>query len=123
MKLLQQIALKLYSRGLLGNVSDIRESTNPSTPPVLYATQSSNNRANVSEGLSLGKTLHISDVPKNTSGVPLVKGLGLREAVVVLERAGYNVEFEGDGYVVSQTPVAGSVADKGSCVKITLSQD
>lgn len=122
-EVVKQIALKLYSRGLLGNVSDIRESTNPSTPPVLYATQSSNNRANVSEGLSLGKTLHISDVPKNTSGVPLVKGLGLREAVVVLERAGYNVEFEGDGYVVSQTPVAGSVADKGSCVKITLSQD
>ena len=37
-----------------------------------------------------------------------------------LEREGYNVEFEGDGYVVSQTPQAGYMADKGSSVKLTL---
>ena len=122
-EVLKQIALKLYSRGMLGNESDFREISNPTTTPVLYASQSSNVRSNVSEGLSLGKTVHLSDVPKNSSGVPLVKGLGLREAIVVLERAGYNVEFEGDGCVVAQTPIAGSAVEKGSYVKLTLSQD
>ena len=42
--------------------------------------------------------------------VPNVKGLGLREALVLLERAGYVVSFEGQGIVYGQTPAAGDTA-------------
>ena len=42
--------------------------------------------------------------------VPNVKGLGLREAVALLEKADYEVSFEGKGVVVGQTPAAGDTA-------------
>ena len=116
---LKEIALKMYSRGMLGNVSDYRANSNPNTRPTLYATNESSKRENVCEGLCVDQFVRMPDVA-TTTGVPSVKGLGLREAIVTLEREGYNVEFEGDGYVVSQTPQAGYMADKGSSVKLTL---
>ena len=42
--------------------------------------------------------------------VPNVKGLGLREVVALLEKADYEVSFEGHGVVASQTPAAGDTA-------------
>ena len=42
--------------------------------------------------------------------VPDVKGMGLREAIALLEKAGYRVTFEGHGIVDSQTPAAGDTA-------------
>ena len=42
--------------------------------------------------------------------VPNVKGLGLREAVALLEKAGYTVSFEGQGIVAGQVPAAGDTA-------------
>ena len=42
--------------------------------------------------------------------VPNVKGLGLREAVALLEKADYEVSFEGHGVVASQTPAPGDTA-------------
>ena len=42
--------------------------------------------------------------------VPNVKGLGLREAVALLEKADYEVSFEGHGVVTSQTPAPGDTA-------------
>jgi len=42
--------------------------------------------------------------------VPNVQGLGLREAVALLEKAGYEVSFEGHGIVESQQPAAGDTA-------------
>ena len=114
-----EIALKMYSRGMLGNVSDYHADSNPNTRPTLYATNESSKRENVCEGLCVDQFVRMPDVA-TIAGVPSVKGLGLREAIVALEREGYNVEFEGDGYVVSQTPQAGCMADKGSSVKLTL---
>ena len=49
--------------------------------------------------------------------VPNVKGMGLREAVALLEQAGFQVSFEGHGIVDSQVPAPGdSLKDR----KITL---
>ena len=42
--------------------------------------------------------------------VPNVKGLGLREAVALLEKSGYEVTFQGHGIVDSQIPAAGDTA-------------
>ena len=42
--------------------------------------------------------------------VPNVTGLGLREAVGLLENAGYDVTFEGHGIVETQIPAAGDTA-------------
>ena len=42
-------------------------------------------------------------MPEGT--VPSVLGLGLREAVVALEKEGYDVKFHGTGYVRQQIPI------------------
>jgi len=42
--------------------------------------------------------------------VPNVKGMGLRDALALLEHAGYQVSFEGKGIVESQIPSAGDTA-------------
>jgi cell division protein FtsI (penicillin-binding protein 3) len=39
--------------------------------------------------------------------VPDVTGMGLREAIALLEKAGYRVNFEGHGVVAAQVPAAG----------------
>ena len=49
--------------------------------------------------------------------VPNVKGMGLREALALLEKSGYQVAFEGQGIVDSQVPAAGDTAKDH---KITL---
>jgi beta-lactam-binding protein with PASTA domain len=58
--------------------------------------------------------------PSKTSGVPNVRGLSARDAVVALERAGYNVNVQGTGFVSAQTPSAGAVARKGTRVTLKL---
>ena len=51
-------------------------------------------------------------------GVPSVLGMGIREAVVKLERAGLTVQFEGSGYVKEQYPEPGSNYSKGDAAKL-----
>ena len=53
--------------------------------------------------------------------VPNVKGLGLREAVSLLEKAGYTVNFEGHGIVAGQVPAAGDSA-RNHKISLTLKE-
>ena len=51
--------------------------------------------------------------------VPDVSGMGLREALALLERAGFTVSFEGRGNVAAQTPAAGdSIRKKQITLKL-----
>lgn len=116
------IALKLYSRGMLGNTSDYTTVKNPGTRPTLYATHSPAHLEKLRDRVSLGT----SSVMKQPAGnaargkVPDVRGLGLREAIAVLEGAGYNVKFKGTGYVGSQSPAAGTAGKRGSTITLAL---
>ena len=49
-----------------------------------------------------------------------VKGMGLKDAVYLLESQGYKVKFKGHGKVVSQTPRAGTDFPKGETVTLSL---
>lgn len=53
--------------------------------------------------------------------VPDVRGLGLRDAVCLLEKAGYAVNFEGKGKVASQVPAAGE--PKSTNITLTLKEE
>ena len=56
-------------------------------------------------------------------GVPNVVGMGLRDAVYLLESQGYKVEFKGHGKIVEQTPKAGSlVSIDTNCVTLSLAE-
>lgn len=119
---LKNIALKMYSRGMLGNSSDYRD--NPARPglPAAFATRRPGRLDNIKEGLEVKNMKHFAQPSTCAAGtVPSVVGMGLREAVVAMESAGYNVAFSGSGYVASQSPAAGTRATAGTRVKITLS--
>ena len=49
-----------------------------------------------------------------------VKGMGLKDAIYLLENQGYKVKFNGHGKVVSQTPAAGTDLPKGETVTLHL---
>ena len=62
----------------------------------------------------------ISQIEVAEGRVPDVVGMGLDDALYLLERCGLVVEIEGEGRVVRQSIAAGSVVEKGKRVKIVL---
>ena len=52
--------------------------------------------------------------------VPDVEGMGLKDAVYLLENEGYKVVFHGSGRVSSQTPAAGEQLEKGKQITLNL---
>ena len=120
---LKNVALKLYSLGMLNNVSDFYASEQKSTTrPTFFATaadRSSNSKLVASAGI---KELKRFRSPRNVpdGDVPEVIGLGAREAISRLEAAGLKVKLHGYGYVARQSVRAGTKAEKGAIVELTL---
>ncbi len=57
--------------------------------------------------------------PKNPV-VPDVSGLGLKDAMFIIENCGLRCSYSGTGHVSSQNPKAGQKAAKGATITITL---
>ncbi len=76
------------------------------------------------EGWAVGQadsvTVNLLPVSIDSGKVPRVVGMGLREAVYLLERAGLRVAFSGRGRVVSQSVPADAKAVRGQVVHIRL---
>ena len=123
-EVLKNIALKLYSRGLLGNSSDF--TSNPTDPEramaTLFAAPDDSREAAISKSLNLGPRHTVIRRPTETpqGSVPDVRGYGLRDAVAALERRGYSVRFKGSGYVSSQNPSAGAKVPHGTAISLSL---
>lgn len=124
-EVLKNIALKLYSRGMLGNSSDYRATAAPTAnpTPTLYA---DGGRRSDGFGTATGLGTRHNRIPAPAQtpegSVPDVKGLGLRDAIAALERRGYKVSFSGSGYVSSQSPGAGTTHTRGAAVALTLTE-
>ena len=121
---LKNIALKLFSRGMLNNHSDYTSGSTSDKLPMLYASADPTNLRSFRESLGMTGEHKVTptddkDTPKGT--LPSVVGYGVRDAIALLERAGYNVRISGSGCVVSQDPVAGSHLRTGSKVHLKLS--
>lgn len=120
---LKNVALKLYSLGMLNNISDFHASEQKSTTrPTFFATaadRSNNSKLVASAGI---KELKRFRSPRNVPAgeVPEVIGLGAREAISRLEAAGLKVKLHGYGYVARQSVRAGTKAEKGTLVELTL---
>lgn len=121
-QVLRNIALKLYSRGMLGNSSDYTQNEMATTGPTFYANpHNSNLYAKLRSELSLPPSRGLkSPIQQTTGGVPNVKGFSMRDAIVAIERAGYNVTISGTGFVKSQTPACGTKIPAGSEVSLIL---
>jgi cell division protein FtsI (penicillin-binding protein 3) len=52
--------------------------------------------------------------------VPNVQGMGMRDAVLAMEQAGYKVKIRGYGHVSAQSIPAGTAVKRGSLIVIQL---
>lgn len=122
-EVLKGIALKLFSRGLLNNSTDFKEDGSQNQPPTLYASIDPSKASRLRQRLAIDGTKKTLTPPKQVKkGVPDVRGYGLRDALNVLETAGYHVVFNGAGYVAGQSPVPGASAHYGSTVTLKLTE-
>ena len=122
-EVLKNVALKLYSRGMLGNSSDLSAESAVDDSPVLYASARTGHHERVRDELGVKGARRSLAKPKAVAkGVPDVVGYGLRDAIAILEKAGYNVTFHGSGYVTRQTPAAGGLAPRGQRVTLSLTE-
>ena len=120
-QVMKNIALKMYSRGLLGNSSDYTEGAQAISRAQLYGSAKPGRHKSVRAAAGITSESHPAPpkaTPANT--VPSVLGLGLREAVVALENRGYHVKFQGTGYVKQQIPAYGTRLPRGHQVTLAL---
>lgn len=122
-QVMKNIAVKMYSRGLLGNSSDFAEGAGGVSRAQLYGTNTPERHKAVRQAAGIKSEAHPAaprKMPKGT--VPSVVGLGVREAVATLENNGFNVKFQGTGYVRQQIPEEGTPLKRGSTVTLALAQ-
>ena len=120
-QVMRNIALKMYSRGMLDNASDYTANPAPQSRPMLYGSTQQGRHKAIRDAAGIKQEVHPrapQPQPRNT--VPSVLGLGIREAVVTLEKAGYNVHVQGSGYVRQQTPAAGEPVARGTRVTLSM---
>ncbi len=119
---LKNTALKLYARGMLSDDPHYQPAAGVKDEPVLYSALNNRQHTAIHSELKLGNMRalrHPNDsCPPGT--VPDVKGISIREALTTLESHGYAVDFNGIGYVASQSPEAGTTAGPGTKVKLNL---
>jgi cell division protein FtsI (penicillin-binding protein 3) len=63
----------------------------------------------------------LTPMPVNPESVPDVRGMGLKDALYLLESAGLKVKIQGKGKVVSQSLQPGQKIEKGNSIEIQLS--
>lgn len=120
-KVLMNVALKLYARGMLDNVSDFRAEPDNSGRAATLMNMPGGQADLLIKDLGLSKFGRYRHIPAEKGKVPSVVGMGLREAVAVLERAGLHVaHVSGAGYVGVQVPAAGDPLKKGEKVSLQL---
>lgn len=127
---LRNVARKLYSRGLLSETTEFKPSPDDKpagATPTIYASFNAERSSRLHNNLQMrsSRTIISPDNSASAGGntaVPDVRGVGLREALAVLEKAGYAVQFQGMGYVESQTPAPGTLLSPGSKVLLRLRQ-
>lgn len=62
-----------------------------------------------------------SDIQKGaTVTVPSLSGLGIKDAIYLLENSGLRCSYSGVGHIESQEPAAGTKVKNGTTVKVTL---
>ncbi|MGM9822139.1 MAG: penicillin-binding protein [Muribaculaceae bacterium] len=120
-QVMRNIALKMYSRGLLGEAPNFAEGNTGTKRPMLYASLQDGLHSTVRKVTGAPSELHPAAPARQPKGtVPSVAGLGLREAINTLESAGFEVSFSGNGFVRGQEPAAGTMARAGSRIRLTL---
>ena len=120
-QVVKNMAIKMFSRGMLDNVSTYTASRSAGTPVLSLSDTRSHSRISSHLGVDKISTFTDKKNPQQESGtVPDLSGYDLESAIRTLEQRGYRVEIEGAGYVCAQMPQAGSSLGRGGRVKLKL---
>lgn len=118
-QIVKNMAIKMYSRGMLKNASNYAEERNGGKP-VLWASVRGgvNILANM---LGVNGVKKMKQQPAKTEGgIPDVRGYELPSALSKLEALGINVKIKGSGHVVAQHPAPGTAYRRGDETTLTL---
>ena len=118
-QVVKNVALKMFSRGMLNNISTYTD-TRSATKPVLSISDNKNN-AKVRSELGITTSATFANKREDENGVvPDLAGYDLDSAIKILEKQGYKVSIDGAGYVVHQSPQGGTKLPKGGKVQLSL---
>lgn len=127
-RVFQSIAKRMYARGMLDGdnrhesyADTVVNSDRTNGMGVMFASTRKHNACSFVGGRSAGSFAQIHS-PKTVAAdkVPDVTGLGIRDAIDLLEGAGLRVKFTGMGYVYKQSLQPGSDLTKGDEIQLTL---
>lgn len=118
-QVVKNMAVKMYSRGMLDNASTYTAESKGSKP-VVAASDGRDSRRLASrldlKGVKRLKAAAVAD----PGVIPDVKGYDAPSAVRLLESRGVNVRIKGEGRVVSQSLAPGTPVKKGAKIVVTL---
>lgn len=118
-QVVKNMAIKMYSRGMLNNSSAYTSEKKEQIPT--FAASEKYSTSELSSSLGLGRIRKVRTAAPSTEGkVPDVIGLDAPSAVKKLEKAGLNVKVKGKGRVVQQSLAPGSNLVKDSSITIYL---
>lgn len=120
----KNVALKLYARGMLDENPQFQPEPQAGTEsrPLVHTSLDRTRSNELLNSLHTNNARSFQLPARNypAGQVPDVKGVNFREALNILEAAGYAVDFTGAGYVETQNPPAGTSASAGTKVHLTL---
>ena len=118
-QVVKNMALKMFSRGMLNNKSTFTEKQNPNVP--VFAASDKVSPSEVNEQLGIKNHKRVKS-PAAYAGnlVPDVRGLDAPSAVKMLEERGINVSLKGTGRVIAQSLPGGSAIKPGATITLSL---
>lgn len=119
-QVVKNVAVKMFSRGLLDNISTYTTERSDSKPVLSLSDKKKPAQISTHLGLSAASTFADKRKGGQDGTVPDLSGYDLDAAVRILEQKGYKVTVEGAGFVSGQLPEAGSPLGRGGKVHLRL---
>lgn len=117
-QVVKNMALKMFSHGMLDNKSTYTDKHSSSVP--VFMASEKYEASDLREGLGIARNKRVKSPEESPlSQVPDVRGLDAPTAVKLLEQRGMEVTLKGSGRVIAQSVAHGSKIEPGT--KITLS--
>lgn len=118
-QVVKNMALKMFSRGMLDNKSVYDDHKSVSVP--VYMASEKFEPSDLNKHLGIGNHKRVKDPIHTAEGtVPDVRGLDAPTAVKMLEQRGIEVALRGSGRVVAQSLPVGTEIKPGSTITLSL---
>ena len=118
-QVVKNMALKMFSRGMLNNKSTFTDKTSGSVPVYMASEKFKPSEVDGHLGIKSHKEVRAKDGMAQGT-VPDVRGMDAPTAVKLLEQAGLNVSLRGSGRVVAQSVAGGSEIRPGTSITLSL---